>query len=353
MSNAYQVSAGDLGSFRARRGETLLDAALIGGVDIPHDCRSGHCGSCRCEVKSGAVEGGETDAPGSVLACQARVVSNLEIAVEETPPVETFSGKVRAIRNLSNDVAEVVIATRDHIDYLPGQYLQVKYAGFPARCYSPTAPLEGPVDHDAIRLQIKRVRNGRVSQALGEAIQPGHKVKIVGPYGSAYLRRGLSNRLVLVAGGAGFAPVWSVAHAALCEAPDREIVVVVGANTLAEFYMTPALWRLVAFPRTQVVSVVRREPSRDHGYPVGSPIDHMPPLTANDIVYACGAPNMVEGVATKARAAGACCYVDPFAPAPAHGVENRSLLAAADPRNLLRWFGVGASASASADLTAI
>lgn len=336
----YQVSIAELGSFRARAGETLLDAALINGVDLPHDCRSGTCGSCRCTVSSGSVEGGETDAPDAVLACQARVASDVEIIVEETPPVETFSGRVTAINDLSTDVAEVTIALRTPFDMLPGQYVQVKFAGFPARSYSPTVPLEGPVD-SAIRLQVKRVRNGRVSSALGRAIQPGHKVKIVGPHGAAFLRPGMTNRLVLVAGGAGFAPIWSIAHAALREMPDREIVVTVGANSVGDFYMAPALWRLVAFPKTQVISVLR-QPDRAHpDLPVGSPVDHMPALSPTDIVYACGAPRMVEAVAAKARASGACCYIDPFVPAQHHGDDGfwEPLAKAALASRLFRRFG--------------
>lgn len=92
----FQVSIGEMGSFRAKPGENLLDAALMNGIDMPHDCRSGTCGSCRCTLSSGSVEGGETDSPGAVLACQAKVVSDLEIIVEETPPVETFGATKNA-----------------------------------------------------------------------------------------------------------------------------------------------------------------------------------------------------------------------------------------------------------------
>lgn len=342
MSRSFKVSVGDLGSFRAQRGANLLDAALINGVDLPHDCRSGTCGSCRCTVSSGTVEGGETDAPGTVLACQAKVVSDVELLVEETPPVEAFAGSVRAIRELSADVVEITIKTKKHFQYFPGQYAQVKFAGFPTRCYSPTLPLEGPVDRDAIRLQVKRVRDGRISTALGETIKPGHKVKIVGPYGSAYLRAGQTNRLILVASGAGFAPIWSIAHAALCEMPDREIVVVVGANSDKDFYMSPALWRLVAFPQTQVLSVVRK-PDRTGALPVGNPLDFIPYLAPSDIVYACGAPKMVEGAAAIARAAGASCYVDPFYPATTNSSGSDFwqpvMNAAFAPLNLLRRIG--------------
>lgn len=337
----FQVSIADMGSFRARAGETLLDAALINGVDLPHDCRSGTCGSCRCTVSSGSVEGGQTDAPGSVLACQARVASDVELIVEETPPVETFAGRVQAIRPLSADVVDVAIALKVPFDMLPGQYAQVKFAGFPARCYSPTEPLEGPVDRGMIRLHVKRVRNGRVSAALGRGIQPGHKVRIVGPYGTAFLRPGLTNRLVLVAGGAGFAPIWSIAHAALREMPDREIVVVVGAESIADFYMAPALWRLVAFPKTQVISVLGRADRAHAELPVGTPVDHMPAFSPRDIVYACGAPPMVEAIASIARASGACCYVDPFVPAQGgdDGLWEPLARAALAPGRLLRRFG--------------
>ncbi len=341
MSKSFQVSVGDMGKFRARRGETLLDAALINGVDIPHDCRSGHCGSCRCKVESGKVEGGETDAPGTVLACKARVVSDIAISIEETPPVETIAGRVRAIENLPGDVMELTIATKHHVHYLPGQYVQVKFAGFPARCYSPTVPLEGPVDRDAIRLQIRRVPKGKISTALGASIRPGHKVKIFGPYGTAYLRHGLTNRLVLVSGGAGFAPIWSIAHAALCEMPDREIVVIAGANRRNDLYMARALLRLVAFPKVQVIATLRESDRPDSPFQIGSPLDFIPQLTDNDIVYACGAPQMVDGVAARARAAGACCYVDPFYPAVSEPGGPMAwaprMLAAASRRGPLRW----------------
>jgi 3-phenylpropionate/trans-cinnamate dioxygenase ferredoxin reductase subunit len=44
----------------------------------------------------------------------------------------------------------------------------------------------------------------------------------------------------------------------------------------------------------------------------GLPTDYLPSLTADDVVYTCGAPGMTEAVARIARAAGAPCYTDPF-----------------------------------------
>lgn len=340
MSHYFQVSAGELGTFSARHGETLLAAALLNGVDLPHDCQAGHCGSCRCNVVTGTVAGGETGETGAILACQARVMSDLVIAVEETPPIEIVPGRLRAITELSGDVIELVITPKRPMDILPGQYVQLGFSGFPARCYSPTLPLKGPIDDDAFRLHVRRRPNGCVSSALGASIRPGHKVRIAGPYGTAFLRTGLANRLVLVSSGTGFAPIWSIAHAALCEAPDREIVVVVAARDRGSLYMAGALLRLAAFPKVTVTPVIRKRDRPDSAFWIGEPLVFMPRLTGNDIVYASGGPLMVEGVFAIALGAGARCYVDPFAPALPDAAFSfewaRSLLTAGPLRTMLR-----------------
>jgi ferredoxin len=39
--------------FLANCGELLLDWALLNGVELPHDCRSGICGACRVRLVEG------------------------------------------------------------------------------------------------------------------------------------------------------------------------------------------------------------------------------------------------------------------------------------------------------------
>jgi 3-phenylpropionate/trans-cinnamate dioxygenase ferredoxin reductase subunit len=67
------------------------------------------------------------------------------------------------------------------------------------------------------------MEDGRVSTSLGKRITPGHRVKLTGPYGSAHFRPNLDSRLILVATNTGFAPIWSIAVAALRENPERKI----------------------------------------------------------------------------------------------------------------------------------
>jgi 3-phenylpropionate/trans-cinnamate dioxygenase ferredoxin reductase subunit len=46
----------------------------------------------------------------------------------------------------------------------------------------------------------------------------------------------------------------------------------------------------------------------------GRPTDYLPPLLPTDVLYACGAPAMVDSVKSIASNIGAACYADPFLP---------------------------------------
>lgn len=70
------------------RDKTLLDVMLDAGIDAPHSCREGHCGSCVTTVSAGEVAMDTCDvlepddlADGLILGCQARPVSN-EVRIE-------------------------------------------------------------------------------------------------------------------------------------------------------------------------------------------------------------------------------------------------------------------------------
>lgn len=299
-------------TFSARCGDLLLDAGLTNGVDIPHDCRSGHCGTCRVRVLGGRYFGGQTEEPDTVFACQCRIVSDLKIAVEDVPEVVTTAGRVIDLARVARDVFDLAIEPAEPLHYLPGQYYRVQFRGFPPRCYSLTAPLEWP-SSASTHFHIRRFARGRVSSALGHKIVTGHRLKMVGPLGSAYLRPYASERLVLVASGTGFAPIWAITEAAIKESPHRDLMLVVGARTIKSLYMIPALCRLTLFPNVTIVPVLS-ERQNVSAVRHRRPTDFLPPLSPHDVVYAAGAPAMVTEVVELAKAGGARCFTDPFEP---------------------------------------
>ncbi len=73
-------------TLRVASNQTVLQVAVQQGVDIPHACGNGLCGSCKCKLVSGytadisapGISQAELDS-GYTLACQCRPVSDIEL----------------------------------------------------------------------------------------------------------------------------------------------------------------------------------------------------------------------------------------------------------------------------------
>jgi CDP-4-dehydro-6-deoxyglucose reductase, E3 len=308
-------------TFKARAGEVLLDAALVSGVNIPHDCRAGACGTCLTRIVKGSTILGESAVPGTVYACQARILSDLEIEADAVPEASIANGHVSAIRRLAPDVVEVSIEPERRLIYLPGQYFKFKFDGFPERAYSATRPLDRRPQGWGITLQVRREKGGLVSNQFGRRIRRGHPVGIAGPYGSAFFREGKAGRLVLISSGTGFAPIWSIACAALRENPQRRIVLIAGVRTDDPVYMAAALERVAPLANVDVIVTIGRRAGLSSAVREGYPSDHLPALGESDTVYACGPSHLIDAVTPVVVESGAQLYCDAFEPA-SEGEEN-------------------------------
>ena len=309
----------------ANRGDLLLDAALMNGIELPHDCRAGHCGTCQVRVVAGRCLATPTGNSDTVRACQTRVISDLRVVVEKVPEVTEASGKIVDLIDVAPDVWEICVESPQPVQYLPGQYLSVRFRGFPARYYSPTVPLDWPSNPRLMRFHVRQIPKGRVSAALGLKIRKGHRVRLKGPFGAAYFRPKHPGRLVLISSGTGFAPIWAIAEAAIREKPDREVVLVAGAREVQSLYMIPALCRLALFPHVTIIPTVQQRQEISPAVRQGQPTDYLPPLSTSDVIYAAGGPGMVRTTAQLAAAAGTPCFSDPFLPA-AHGGGGRTFV---------------------------
>lgn len=317
----------------ARRGETLLDAALSNGIDLPHDCRSGYCGSCCVRLVSGAVQGGEGAEPGVVHACQCRVAGDAVLESRTRSKARTVDGVLTSLRPLSSEVMEVGIHTDRALPHHPGQYAQVRLDGYPSRPFSFTHALSGGDDNRTTWFHIRRMKGGRVTSEIGGRIRLGHRVTLTGPFGSAHFRPQQSSRLVLVATNTGFAPIWSVAVAALRENPERRIMIIAGGRSMPSLYMLPALGQLARFRNVLVVPVCSGPQIANSAVQPGRPTDYLPRLLPSDVLYACGAPAMVDAVRSIAAQVGAICHADPFVPVAAESAPERPMVRA------MGWLG--------------
>ena len=56
IATTFGVMLGDGQYFDVAEGETVLQAALDAGIDLPYSCRSGTCRTCISRVVSGSIE---------------------------------------------------------------------------------------------------------------------------------------------------------------------------------------------------------------------------------------------------------------------------------------------------------
>ena len=56
IATTFGVMLGDGQYFDVAQGQTVLQAALDAGIDLPYSCRSGTCRTCISRVISGSIE---------------------------------------------------------------------------------------------------------------------------------------------------------------------------------------------------------------------------------------------------------------------------------------------------------
>lgn len=296
----------------ASRGDSLMDAAMGGNVFIPQDCCSGQCETCRVRVVWGAVDDRGTAYGDTVLACQARLLGDATITFDEGPPTSVVGGHVSSIKSISPEVVELIVELSDGLNFRPGQYVSIRFAGFPARDYSPTVRLNGEIGPSELVLHIKRLPGGLVSSQLGRSILLNHKVRVRGPLGSAFLRDPPEGKLLMASTGTGWAPIWSMARATCLAKTRPEMYVIAGARNPENLYMEPALDWLKQMGVAEIVTTARERATGS--VRLGTPDQFLPELTGRDVIHVAGAPFLVDLVKDRAVATFARCYADPFTP---------------------------------------
>jgi NAD(P)H-flavin reductase/ferredoxin len=309
-------------SFDCMPGQTVLAAALAAGVDLPYACASGSCGSCRARLIEGAVASRWVDAPGlserdrrkgdRILCCQSVPQTNCVIqvragdAVPPAPPRSTRA-EVRSVSLLNNDVVHLVVDAQDRVAFLPGQFMLLDLQdGFGRRAYS-----MANLANDAGRLEfiVKRKLGGQASKVIFERLSAGDRLALEGPYGRAWLRDDSARDIVLLAGGSGIAPIWSIAQGALLRSPRRRLRLYFGVNRHEDlFWLTQMEQARRAYPGLEVHFVLMHASAADppgcrHGT-VGAVLSgDVHDLSLSDI-YVAGPPGLVDHALSELVATG-------------------------------------------------
>ena len=297
--------------FTAEPTETLLEAALNAGVNLPYGCRNGACGACKGSVVQGEVDLGafqpttltEADrAEGRALLCTSRARTDLILNIREIGKAgevapRTLPCRVERMERLAPDVMALwlKLPANERLQFLPGQYIDFLLKDGRRRSFS----LANNPEHDElIELHIRHVPGGWFTDQVFGSMKVKDILRINGPLGSFYLNES-DKPAILLAGGTGYAPMKSILSHALHAAEGRHFILYWGARTRADLYQAegPQQWAQ-QFPRFDFIPVLS-EPSADDawsgrtGYVHEAALADFADLSGVE-VYACGAPAMID-----------------------------------------------------------
>ena len=307
MSYLIRIADSEL-SFPCESDQSILDAALKAGVQIPYSCKKGVCGNCAAHIEKGEFQRTliwpDANLSGQELLCQCRPQSELVIKPPHwhpSIPAETKRVQVKVYRNTAAapDVSllHLRLPAGQRIKFRAGQYLNIVLPEGQLRSYSMANP---PHENDSIQLHVRHVEGGLFSQIAGQ-LNPGDILDVELPFGHVQLSQDDQSHLLCVCGGTGFAPVKSLLDDLAKLKSKRQITLLWGAKDAAGLYLLDhiARWHK-SLPHFKFQAVIETESDAltlgaFHGRVDGALLAMGLESTVQE-VYCCGSPNMVSAV---------------------------------------------------------
>jgi toluene methyl-monooxygenase electron transfer component len=326
--------------FHVRRNDLLLKSAIEQGIDYPHNCRVGVCGTCKTRILDGRVSPmvdlalsplkNEEIESGCVLACQAKVRQDLVIDVKlgghAMLPVVTVPSRVSRWRRLPGEVIDLRLRLETPMHFNAGQYATLAESGsFVRRSFSfydaPPDP-NGPPAQE-VGFLVKRLPGGQFSEWLFEKDRCGTKIWLEGPFGLMGVDE-IDRDGLCVAGGTGISPILSIVADRLRRSRTARFTIVLGVRSAADRFAEPYLEALQcqAPDRVRLLTMVSHEPTGSAWTgPRGLVTEALTPELGVDFAhcaaFVCGNLGMVEAVERRLIALGVAperIHADKFIP---------------------------------------
>lgn len=307
--------------FEVEDDETVLDAAFRQGIALPHGCKEGQCSACKCTLTEGEIElkkystfalNESEREQNQILLCRTLAFTDLEVellnydeeVLSKSIPVKEFEGRVTNIEHLTHDIRSLEIEIDRPLKFWAGQYVDITLPepGVVTRSFSMA---NVPGDPQKLRFIIRKYPNGRFSSQLDGSLAVGAEVTIKGPYGTCFRRENKTGPIVLVGGGSGMSPLWSILHDFLSSGEEpRDIHFFYGARTQKDLFYIDEFSAIAAeHPRFAFIPVLS-DAAGDTAWQgetgfvhevVGT---HLKRLNLGDDldVYACGPTPMIDAL---------------------------------------------------------
>lgn len=324
-------------------GEWILDAAFRQGIAVPHGCREGQCSSCKCLLVEGDVEVEDYSTfaladyereGGHILLCRSYAYSDCTVELlnfdeelmRRAIAVKTIGGVLRAVKQLTHDIRLLEVEIDQPLKFWAGQFVELGVTeAAVVRSYSMASTPSSPT---MLQFIVRKYPDGAFSSLIDTTLLPGIALTVKGPFGTCFRREAQAGPMVLVGGGSGMSPLWSILQDHIQSGEQRPIRFFYGARTrkdlffleefaavgkqLADFEFIPVLSQATAddawtgetgFVHEAVERVLRAQA-----------------LPGEIDAYTCGPPPMVDAVLPTLQQLGVALdrtHVDKFTPASA------------------------------------
>ncbi len=210
--------------FDAATDEKILFGGLSQAVDLPYECGSGTCGTCKATLISGDIADGWPQAPGrkylktsdEFLMCQCVAKSNLVIEVPSFIPTmeagactpDFLGGRIKSVKALTHDVALLEVELRSPLEFDAGQFVLIQVPDVPG--FRGWSMVNYQRHCKTLEFVVKKKPGGCISEWLFGGAREGTEVELFGPLGRATFYPSLAKNVLCIAGGSGIAGMMSI-----------------------------------------------------------------------------------------------------------------------------------------------
>ena len=261
--NIYTVRFDPVGvEMEVEEGELVLEAAFRQGIALMHGCKEGQCSSCKSILVDGDIELLKYSTfalpdyereQEHVLLCRTEAYSDLVVELLTYDdelligalPVKDQVAKITAIEPLTSDIRRLELALDQPFKFRAGHYVDITIPNKGiTRSYSMA---NAPSDNGRLEFIIKMYPDGAFSSQLRDGFAVGDTLQVKGPYGSCFRREDREGPMLLVAGGSGMAPVWSILNDHLEHGDlNRTVTFFYGARTEEDLFYLDKIAKIAA-----------------------------------------------------------------------------------------------------------
>ena len=292
--------------------ESVLNALLRKGIDIPFGCRSGVCQSCIMKTEHSDVPKNAQKGLREVQKQQGYFLSCCCIPAE--PMVislsEQYKKEITTVIDKTFLTPDIIrLRVKKVICYRPGQYMTLWKDKEIARSYSLASH---PTKDDFIEFHIRVYPDGVFSSWVAAELNIGDSLQIQGPMGDCFYSIKDKNQTLFLSGlGTGLAPLYGIVRDALLYGHKGKVMLLIGARTETNLYYQRELMILKdKYPQLEVrysVQEIAPELASRHSREcdIYATAKMLIPDLSNTSVFLCGNASFVKKMRKQCFLSGA------------------------------------------------